>query len=69
MTKSRLAERVDYVIGVDTHKTTHTASIIDVQGGELGHATEQTSVFGYRRLLKFVEQTAPGKRVWCCRRF
>lgn len=64
MTNSRLADRVDFVIGVDTHKTTHTASIINIQGGELGHATEQTSIFGYRRLFKFAGQTAPGKRVW-----
>jgi len=64
MTKSRLADRVDFVIGVDTHKTTHTASILNAQGGELVHRTEQTSVFGYRRLLKFVAESAPGPRVW-----
>ncbi len=28
-----LAERIDYVLGVDTHKHTHTAAVVTAAGG------------------------------------
>lgn len=47
-----LAQRVDLVIGVDTHKHTHTAAIIDaVTGGKLAELTVTTDPGGYGELL------------------
>lgn len=64
MAQGRLAERVNFVIGVDTHKASHTLSVVDSNGGECGHLTDQTSAFGYRRMLKYAKQHAPGDRIW-----
>lgn len=61
---TRLADRVEYVIGVDTHKATHTLAIVDRNGGELHHATEQATPFGYRRMLKIAREHAPTTHCW-----
>lgn len=53
-----------FVIGVDTHKYSHTASVVDGNGGEHGHLTVATDAFGYRRLLRFARAQAPGARLW-----
>jgi len=34
-----LADRVDYIIGVDTHKATHTAAVVTPTGAALAHRT------------------------------
>jgi len=60
----RLAERVEYVIGVDTHKATHTLAVVDRNGGEMHHATEQATPFGYRRMLTIAREHAPTSRCW-----
>ena len=41
-----LAERVDAVIGVDTHKHTHTAAVVTTTGGLVDHVTIPTDAFG-----------------------
>lgn len=64
MSKGRLAERVDAVIGVDTHKQAHMISIVDPTGGERGHHRTDASLFGYQRMLTFVHKHAPGTRLW-----
>lgn len=47
-----LAEDVDVVIGVDTHKHTHTAAAVDARtGGSLAELTVGTDPHGYDRLL------------------
>lgn len=47
-----LAEVVDVVIGVDTHKHTHTAAAVDARtGGALAELTVGTDPHGYDRLL------------------
>ena len=59
-----LAERVDVVIGVDTHKHTHTAAVIDAgTGGALAELTVPTDAGGYLRLLDWAGQHGTG-RVW-----
>jgi transposase len=63
-TSTRLADRVEYVIGVDTHKATHTLAVVDRHGGEIRHATEQATPFGYRRMLKIAREHAPTSRCW-----
>jgi len=60
-----LAGVVDYVIGVDTHRDSHTAAVVDGHtGGVIRHLTVATDAFGYRRLQAFADSAAPGKRVW-----
>jgi transposase len=59
-----LRDHADFVIGVDTHKTTHTAAVLDVTGGVRATVTLVADAFGYRRLQAFAEQQARGRRVW-----
>lgn len=61
---SMLADQVDAVIGVDTHKHTHTAAVVAPTGGLIAHVTIPTDAFGARRLLAFARQHEPGRRVW-----
>ena len=59
-----LADLVEVVIGVDTHKHTHTAAVVAAAtGGVLGQATVPATPAGYQQLLKLAEQQ-PGRRVW-----
>lgn len=41
----------EVVVGVDTHRDTHTAAVIDTTGGSLGHQTFTADVRGYAQLL------------------
>lgn len=59
-----LAETVDFVIGVDTHKHSHTAAVVTVRGALVDQTTVVTDAFGYKKLLAFAKQTAEGARVW-----
>jgi transposase len=59
-----LADRVDAVIGVDTHKHTHTAAVVTTTGGLIDHVTIPTDAFGAKRVLAFARGQAPGRRVW-----
>jgi transposase len=48
-----LAEVVELVIGVDTHKDTHTAAVVTAAtGAVVEQATVAATPAGYRRLLK-----------------
>lgn len=55
---------VDAVIGVDTHRDHHTVAVVDTTGGALAAVELATDAFGYRRMLTFAKQHAPGRRVW-----
>jgi hypothetical protein len=58
-----LAEIVDIVIGVDTHKHTHTAAVVATTGVALEHSTEATDPDGYAALVELADRHA-GLRVW-----
>jgi transposase len=59
-----LADRVDVVIGVDTHKHTHTAAIVAATtGGTLAGHTIQADADGYET-LRLLADKHPGRRVW-----
>jgi hypothetical protein len=60
-----LAEQVDHVIGVDTHRDSHSAAIVEAATGAvvLGRSMS-ADAFGYKRLLRFAELHATGRRVW-----
>lgn len=62
----RLADQVDFVIGVDTHKQSHTLGIVDNGGRELDNVTIPTDAFGYRRMLTWASKHASeqARRVW-----
>ena len=61
---SMLTGNVDAVIGVDTHRDTHTVAVVDPTGGVLATTELATDAFGYRRMLAFAVEHAPGRRVW-----
>jgi len=59
-----LADQVDAVIGVDTHKHTHTAAVVTPIGGVSAHLTVPTDAVGAKRMLAFARRRAPDRRVW-----
>ena len=60
-----LAEQVDYVIGVDTHRDQHTLAVVAATTGAVVSQTAvRTDAGGYRQALRFAGRHAPGARVW-----
>jgi transposase len=61
---SMLAELVEVVIGVDTHKDSHTAAVVDARtGGVLARATVPADPDGYAELAVLAESHS-GLRAW-----
>jgi transposase len=60
-----LADEVDYVIGVDTHRDQHTlAVVVAPTGAVLAQATVRASGAGYVQALRFASRHASGVRAW-----
>jgi transposase len=60
-----LTGQVDFVIGVDTHRDTITAAILDaVTGGVTESRTTGTQRMNYRHVLRWAKLEAPGRRAW-----
>ena len=59
-----LADQVDYVIGVDTHRDSHSAAVCGPSGAVAAETTVPADAFGYKRLLRFAREQAAGRRVW-----
>ncbi|MFF9778943.1 IS110 family transposase [Streptomyces sp. NPDC013978] len=59
-----LAELVDGVIGVDTHRDTLAAAAVSPVGAVLETTDAPAHTRGYRRLLDFARQHVPGRRCW-----
>src|SRR5215218_9517525 len=59
-----LAELVDGVIGVDTHRDTLTAAAVTRLGGVLAQTTTSADAAGYQRLLDFACVQVAGRRLW-----
>jgi transposase len=59
-----LEGRVEHVIGVDTHRDSHAAAVLDPTGGLVAQIELEASQAGYERLLRFVAERAPGGRCW-----
>ena len=59
-----LADQVDAVIGVDTHKASHTAAVVEPTGGVVAHLTVPSDAFGAKRVLAFARAHGAGRRVW-----
>jgi transposase len=64
MSMAVLADRVDGVIGVDTHRDTLTAAAVTAVGGLLGELVVAADAAGYQRLLDFARVRVPGRRCW-----
>jgi transposase len=60
---SMLSDRIDAVIGVDTHTDTHTGAIVDARGGLLVELTVPSTEEGYGELLDALLSHSPGPRV------
>jgi hypothetical protein len=59
-----LADLVEVVIGVDTHKQTHTAAVvIAATGAMIEQATVAATPAGYRQLLRLANRQ-DGRRIW-----
>jgi hypothetical protein len=59
-----LADTVELVIGVDTHKDTHTAAVVQaVSGAVVDQVTVPATPAGYRQLLRLADRQ-DGWRVW-----
>ena len=61
---TRLADTVDGVIGVDTHRDTLAAAATDQVGGTLAQTVVAADLGGYQRLLGFARVQVPGRRCW-----
>jgi transposase len=60
-----LAERVDIVIGVDTHTDTHTAAALTALGAVLAQLTVPADAHGMTQLMAWADQhTGSGRRAW-----
>jgi hypothetical protein len=59
-----LADAVDHVIGVDTHRDSHAAAVVAQSGAVEAERAEAANPSGYKRLLRFARRYAAGRRVW-----
>jgi transposase len=60
-----LAERLDYVVGVDTHRDEHAVAIVDAcTGAVIAQTTIAASAAGYTDAVRFADRQAPGDRLW-----
>ena len=59
-----LAKDIDYVIGVDTHKDSHSEAVVNATGGVVSALDVTATEAGYRRLLTLAKRHARGRRAW-----
>jgi transposase len=60
-----LADELDYVIGVDTHRDEHVMAVVTAPVGAVGAGVAAPAdAHGYRELLRVAKRHAAGRRVW-----
>jgi hypothetical protein len=59
-----LEGQIDAVIGVDTHRDTHAAALLDPNGGVRATLEVPSDQAGHARLLQLADAQAPSRRVW-----
>ena len=60
-----VANELDYVVGVDTHRDEHTLALVEATTGALlAQQTVAASAGGYTQALRFASQQAEGVRLW-----
>jgi transposase len=60
-----LADELDYVLGVDTHRDEHVIAVVTAPAGAVvAGASAAANAHGYRALLGVAERHASGRRAW-----
>ena len=60
-----LADELDYVLGVDTHRDEHVMVIVTAPAGAVvAGRSVPANARGYRELLRVAGRLAPGRRAW-----
>jgi hypothetical protein len=60
-----LADQVDYVVGVDTHRDEHVLAVVVAStGAVVAQRSVATTFRGYGQALRFAAVHAAGSRVW-----
>jgi transposase len=60
-----LADELDYVLGVDTHRDEHVLAVVTAPAGAVvARSAIAASSSGYREALRFAERVAPARRAW-----
>ncbi len=60
-----LADQLDYVVGVDTHRDEHVlVAVAAPTGAVVARQAVRANARGYRETLRFAELYAPGARAW-----
>ena len=60
-----LADELDYVVGVDTHRDAHSLAVVEVRSGEVVfEESVAASSEGYVQLLRVADLHAPGRRAF-----
>jgi transposase len=60
-----VADEVDYVIGVDTHRDEHVLAVVTAPAGAVvAGAAAPANAHGYRKLLRVADRYASGRRAW-----
>jgi transposase len=60
-----LANELDYVLGVDTHRDQHVMAVVTAPAGALLAGSEiAASSDGYKAALRFADRHARGRRAW-----
>jgi transposase len=60
-----LADQVDYVVGVDTHRDEHVLAVIVAStGAVVAQLSVGASGRGYAQARAFADEHAVGRRVW-----
>lgn len=60
-----LADELDYVLGVDTHRDEHVMAVVAAPAGAaIAGGAVAATVRGYRELLRLADRHAVGRRAW-----
>ena len=60
-----LADELDYVVGVDTHRDQHVLAVVAApSGGVVAQRSVPASARGYAQAVRFADEHAPGVRIW-----
>ena len=60
-----LADQVDYVVGVDTHRDQHVLAIVVASTGALiAQRSVRTNARGYAEAVRFANDYSPHARIW-----
>src|SRR5689334_4786465 len=60
-----LADELDHVVGVDTHRDQHLLAVVVVPtGAVIAQRSVPATARGYTAALRFADEFAPGRRLW-----